>query len=115
MSDRPDTGVLVQVALDFVDLPRAIEIAREAVAGGVDWVEAGTPLIKAEGLDAVRELKAAFPDKLIFADLKTMDAGRIEVEYARQGRRRPGRRARARPATRPSRSASRPPTTTAAS
>jgi 3-hexulose-6-phosphate synthase/6-phospho-3-hexuloisomerase len=30
----------------------------------------------------VRELKAAFPDKLVFADLKTMDAGRIEVEYA---------------------------------
>ena len=73
---------IVQVALDFVDLPRAVEVAREAVAGGVDWVEAGTPLIKAEGLNAVRELKAAFPDKLIFADLKTMDAGRIEVEYA---------------------------------
>ena len=52
------------------------------MAGGVDWVEAGTPLIKAEGLNAVRELKAAFPDKLIFADMKTMDAGRIEVEYA---------------------------------
>ncbi len=74
--------VIVQVALDFVDLPRAIEVAREAVTGGVDWVEAGTPLIKAEGLNAVRELKAAFPDKLIFADLKTMDAGRVEVEYA---------------------------------
>jgi 3-hexulose-6-phosphate synthase/6-phospho-3-hexuloisomerase len=75
-------SVIVQVALDFVDLPRALQVAREAVAGGVDWVEAGTPLIKAEGLNAVRELKAAFPDKLVFADLKTMDAGRIEVEYA---------------------------------
>jgi 3-hexulose-6-phosphate synthase/6-phospho-3-hexuloisomerase len=74
--------VLLQVALDFVDLPRAVAVAREAVAGGVDWVEAGTPLIKAEGLNAVRELKAAFPDKLVFADLKTMDAGRVEVEYA---------------------------------
>ncbi len=74
--------VPLQVALDFVDLPRALQIAREAVAGGADWVEAGTPLIKAEGLAAVRELKAAFPDKLVFADLKTMDAGRIEVEYA---------------------------------
>jgi len=74
--------VVLQVALDFVDLPRAVEVAREAVAGGVDWVEAGTPLIKAEGLNAVRELKAAFPDKLVFADLKTMDAGRVEVEYA---------------------------------
>jgi 3-hexulose-6-phosphate synthase/6-phospho-3-hexuloisomerase len=73
---------LVQVALDFVDLPRALEVAREAVAGGADWVEAGTPLIKAEGLNAVRALKAAFPDKVIVADMKTMDAGRTEVEYA---------------------------------
>jgi 3-hexulose-6-phosphate synthase/6-phospho-3-hexuloisomerase len=72
----------VQVALDFVDLPRALEVAREAVAGGCDWVEAGTPLIKAEGLNAVRELKAAFPALTIVADMKTMDAGRIEVEYA---------------------------------
>jgi 3-hexulose-6-phosphate synthase/6-phospho-3-hexuloisomerase len=87
MSARARTGsgaskVILQVALDFVDLPRALDVAREAVAGGVDWVEAGTPLIKAEGLQSVRELKAAFPDKMIFADLKTMDAGRIEVEYA---------------------------------
>ena len=36
---------IVQVALDFVDLPRALEVAREAVAGGADWIEAGTPLI----------------------------------------------------------------------
>jgi 3-hexulose-6-phosphate synthase/6-phospho-3-hexuloisomerase len=73
---------LVQVALDFVDLPRAVEVAREAVAGGADWVEAGTPLIKAEGLNAVRTLKAEFPDRTIVADMKTMDAGRTEVESA---------------------------------
>jgi len=73
---------VLQVALDFVDLPRAIVVAREAVAGGADWVEAGTPLIKSEGLRAVRELKAAFPDRTIVADMKTMDAGRTEVEYA---------------------------------
>jgi 3-hexulose-6-phosphate synthase / 6-phospho-3-hexuloisomerase len=74
--------VTLQVALDFVDLPRAILIGKEAVAGGCDWVEAGTPLIKAEGLQAVRELKATFPDRTIVADMKTMDAGRVEVEYA---------------------------------
>jgi 3-hexulose-6-phosphate synthase/6-phospho-3-hexuloisomerase len=74
--------VTLQVALDFVDLPRALQVAREAVAGGCDWVEAGTPLIKAEGLNAVRELKAAFPERTIVADMKTMDAGRVEVEYA---------------------------------
>jgi len=73
---------LLQVALDFVDLPRALQVAREAVAGGVDWIEAGTPLIKAEGLNAVRALKAEFPDNTIVADMKTMDAGRTEVEYA---------------------------------
>jgi 3-hexulose-6-phosphate synthase/6-phospho-3-hexuloisomerase len=70
------------VALDFVDLPRALQVAAEAVAGGVDWIEAGTPLIKSEGLRAVRELKSAFPDRTIVADMKTMDAGRTEVEYA---------------------------------
>jgi 3-hexulose-6-phosphate synthase/6-phospho-3-hexuloisomerase len=78
----PGERTVLQVALDFVDLPRAIMVAREAVAGGVDWVEAGTPLIKSEGLRAVRELKAAFPEHTILADMKTMDAGRTEVEYA---------------------------------
>jgi 3-hexulose-6-phosphate synthase/6-phospho-3-hexuloisomerase len=78
----PGERTVLQVALDFVDLPRAILVAKEAVAGGVDWIEAGTPLIKSEGLRAVRELKAAFPEHTILADMKTMDAGRTEVEYA---------------------------------
>ena len=83
MSASPNTPrAIVQVALDFVDLPHALEVAAEAVAGGCDWVEAGTPLIKAEGLNAVRALKAAFPDRTIVADMKTMDAGRAEVECA---------------------------------
>jgi 3-hexulose-6-phosphate synthase / 6-phospho-3-hexuloisomerase len=73
---------ILQLALDFVDLPRALLVAEEAVAGGADWLEAGTPLIKSEGLQAVRELKARWPDHTIVADMKTMDAGRAEVEYA---------------------------------
>ncbi len=73
---------VLQLALDFVDLPRALQVAEEAVAGGADWLEAGTPLIKSEGLQAVRELKARWPDHVIVADMKTMDAGRAEVEYA---------------------------------
>ncbi len=73
---------ILQLALDFVDLPRALAVAEEAVAGGADWLEAGTPLIKSEGLQAVRELHARYPDKVIVADMKTMDAGRAEVEYA---------------------------------
>jgi len=76
------SDVKLQVALDFVDLHRAIEVARAAVAGGAEYIEAGTPLIKSEGLDAVRKLREAFPDRTIIADLKTMDAGRIETEAA---------------------------------
>lgn len=72
----------VQVALDLLDLPRAIKIAEEAVAGGVTYIEAGTPLIKAEGMHAVRELKAKFPHLTIVADMKTMDAGSTEVEMS---------------------------------
>jgi 3-hexulose-6-phosphate synthase/6-phospho-3-hexuloisomerase len=49
---------------------------------GVDWLEAGTPLIKSEGLDAVRELRKRFPKATIIADMKTMDAGRVETESA---------------------------------
>ncbi|NOZ20775.1 MAG: bifunctional hexulose-6-phosphate synthase/ribonuclease regulator [Planctomycetes bacterium] len=72
----------LQIALDFVDLSRAMKAAREAVAGGADWLEAGTPLIKSEGLDAVRQLRKEFPRHTIVADMKTMDAGRIEMEAA---------------------------------
>jgi len=73
---------ILQLALDFVDLHRAVHVAERAVPAGVDWLEAGTPLIKSEGLDAVRELKRLFPGKAIVADMKIMDAGRIEVEAA---------------------------------
>ncbi|HEX9882900.1 MAG TPA: 3-hexulose-6-phosphate synthase [Desulfobaccales bacterium] len=73
---------ILQLALDFVDLHRAVHVAELAVPAGVDWLEAGTPLIKSEGLDAVRELKRLFPGKAIVADMKIMDAGRIEVEAA---------------------------------
>ncbi len=73
---------ILQLALDFVDLPRALKLADEAVAGGADWLEAGTPLIKSEGLEAVRQLHARYPGHVVVADMKTMDAGRAEVEYA---------------------------------
>lgn len=73
---------ILQVALDLLDLPRAVEIAREAVAGGADWIEAGTPLIKSEGMESVRRLHALFPDHEIVADMKVADTGTLEVEMA---------------------------------
>jgi 3-hexulose-6-phosphate synthase/6-phospho-3-hexuloisomerase len=73
---------VLQVALDLMHRKRAMEIAREAVDGGADWIEAGTPLIKSEGVDIIRELKRAFPGHIIVADMKTMDVGAFEVEIA---------------------------------
>ncbi len=76
--DRP----LLQVALDEMNLDRALQIAKEAVEGGVDWIEAGTPLIKSEGMEAIRVLRKAFPHHEICADMKTMDTGAYETEMA---------------------------------
>jgi len=73
---------ILQLALDFVNLEQALRAARESVAGGADWLEAGTPLIKSEGLDAVRALRREFPSATIVADMKVMDAGRVETECA---------------------------------
>jgi 3-hexulose-6-phosphate synthase / 6-phospho-3-hexuloisomerase len=78
---RLDHPVL-QVALDFENLSRALQAAREAVEGGAEWIEAGTPLLKSEGLDSLRELKKAFPGHRIVADMKVMDTGAFEVEIA---------------------------------
>ncbi|HDD57051.1 MAG TPA: 3-hexulose-6-phosphate synthase [Thermoplasmatales archaeon] len=74
--------VVLQVALDLINAHRALQIAKEAVDGGADWVEAGTPLIKSEGMEVVRKLKQSFPEKTIVADMKTMDTGAVETEMA---------------------------------
>jgi 3-hexulose-6-phosphate synthase/6-phospho-3-hexuloisomerase len=71
---------IVQVSLDVETLDEALALAEVAVRAGVDWLEAGTPLILGEGLRAIRGLKARFPDKPLVADLKTMDGGYLEAE-----------------------------------
>lgn len=80
--EKRNTKCVLQVALDFVDLDRALKAAREAALAGDLWLEAGTPLIKSEGLDAIRALRREFPGNTIVADMKVMDAGRLEVECA---------------------------------
>src|ERR1700691_820004 len=71
---------IVQISLDLTSIPEAIETARLALRAGVDWLEAGTPLIIAEGMNGVRALRAEFPGVPIVADLKTMDGGWLEAE-----------------------------------
>ena len=71
---------IVQISLDLTNIHEAIETARMAMRAGVDWLEAGTPLILAEGLHGVRTLRKEFPGVPIVADLKTMDGGYLEAE-----------------------------------
>lgn len=70
----------VQISLDLTNLDEALATAEQAMAAGVDWLEAGTPLILAEGLRAIRGLRERFPGVPIVADLKTMDGGYLEAE-----------------------------------
>ncbi|MEX2511611.1 MAG: orotidine 5'-phosphate decarboxylase / HUMPS family protein [Cyclobacteriaceae bacterium] len=71
---------IVQISLDLTNIDEALETAALAMRAGVDWLEAGTPLILAEGLHGVRKLREAFPNTPIVADLKTMDGGYLEAE-----------------------------------
>jgi 3-hexulose-6-phosphate synthase/6-phospho-3-hexuloisomerase len=71
---------IVQISLDLTDIDEALATAALAMRAGVDWLEAGTPLILAQGLHGVRKLRAAFPGVPIVADLKTMDGGWLEAE-----------------------------------
>ena len=71
---------IVQLSLDLIDMDEALETAAVGVEAGVDWLEAGTPLLLAEGLHAVEKLHARFPNHPIVADLKTMDGGYLEAE-----------------------------------
>ncbi len=71
---------IIQVSLDVTSIDEALDMAGAAVRAGVDWLEAGTPLILAEGLHSVRAMHDAFPDHPIVADLKTMDGAGLEAE-----------------------------------
>ena len=73
---------IVQISLDLTSLDEALATAEVAVDAGVDWLEAGTPLIQAHGLHAVERLRARFPDHPIVADMKIMDGGYLETEMA---------------------------------
>ena len=76
------TNTKLQIALDLRDLKEAVKIAQKSALGGVDWIEAGTPLIKSTGMESIRKLRQIFPHKVIVADLKTMDASFLETEMA---------------------------------
>jgi len=79
--DSQDPRMKLQFAMDTLSTEAALDLAA-AAAPHVDILELGTPLIKSEGLSAITAIKKAHPDKIVFADLKTMDAGELEADIA---------------------------------
>jgi 3-hexulose-6-phosphate synthase len=71
----------LQVAIDLLTTEDALALAAK-VAPYVDIIELGTPLIKNMGSAVITAMKNAHPNKLVFADLKTADAGELEADIA---------------------------------
>lgn len=72
-------SVRIQLALDRMTIQEAITMAKQ-VEQYIDWIEVGTSLIKEFGIESVRQIKQAFPDKIIVADIKTFDNATYEFE-----------------------------------
>lgn len=64
----------LQIALDNSTLASAVASIREA-GPIVDIVEVGTILCLQEGAEAIRVMRAMFPEKIVIADTKCADAG----------------------------------------
>ncbi|MGM0921415.1 MAG: 3-hexulose-6-phosphate synthase [Bacillota bacterium] len=69
----------IQLALDRLTIDEAIKIAGQAEKF-IDIFEVGTSLIKEYGIVSISRLKEAFPDKLILADMKTIDNAIYEFQ-----------------------------------
>jgi 3-hexulose-6-phosphate synthase len=74
--DQLRTRFMFQISVDVGSLELGLGVAAAALAGGVNIVEMGTPLIKNQGVsNVVPAFRKRFPEALLLADMKTMDGG----------------------------------------
>ncbi len=71
----------IQLALDRLTKEQCFQLLKETESF-IDWIEVGTGVIKEYGMDIIREIKTAYPDKTLVADMKTCDAGKYEAIQA---------------------------------
>ena len=78
--DQLRTRFTFQISVDVATLQQGLGVASAALAGGVNIVEMGTPLLKNEGVsNVVPAFRKQFPEALLLADMKTMDGGAFEA------------------------------------
>ena len=70
----------LQLAIDVLTTEEALILAAQTKKY-IDIIEIGTPLIKHEGVQLVRLMKALYPNKTLLVDLKTMDVGEYEADF----------------------------------
>ena len=84
--DRLKSRLSFQISVDVGSLDLGLTVATAALAGGVDIVEMGTPLLKTQGVaNVVPAFRKRFPDALLLADMKTMDGGAGEARSVYAG------------------------------
>ena len=73
--DRLKTRLTFQISVDVGTLDLGLVVAAAGLAGGVDIVEMGTPLLKTQGVaNVVPAFRKRFPGALLLADMKTVAA-----------------------------------------
>src|SRR5262245_31202605 len=84
--DRLNTRFMFQISVDVATIELGLTVAAAALAGGVDIVEMGTPLLKNQGVaNVVPAFRRRFPEALLLADMKTMDGGAFEARAVYAG------------------------------
>src|ERR1041385_2934081 len=84
--DRFKSRLSFQISVDVGTLDLGLTVASAALAGGVDIVEMGTPLLKTQGVaNVVPAFRKRFPDAILLADMKTMDGGAGEARSVYTG------------------------------
>ena len=80
------TRFTFQISVDVATLEQGRAVAGAALAGGVNIVEMGTPLLKNQGVsNVVPAFRQQFPEALLLADMKTMDGGAFEARAVYAG------------------------------
>jgi len=72
----------LQVALDAPDLERQLKVIQKLPKSDRIILEVGTPFLKKYGMDAIKKIREVAIDKFIVADLKTLDVGKLEVDFS---------------------------------
>ena len=72
----------IQVALDHPVLEKQLKVVKQLPKSDRIILEVGTPFLKKYGVESIKQIRDIAKEKFIVADLKTLDVGKLEVDFA---------------------------------